>query len=785
MILLGIIILFEIVCIPNIYFSLMYPYLCAMKEVGHSYLDELNDIQRQAATQVDGPVMVIAGPGSGKTRVLTYRIAHLINSGVNPGQILALTFTNKAAREMKDRIERVVGPKAQRVWAGTFHSLFARILRVEAHRIGYPNDFTIYDTDDTKSVISEIITQMNLDKKVYVPGAIRSRISSAKSNLITPKLYANDEDLLANDRMNRRPLVYQIYEKYVAKCLRSGAMDFDDLLLQMYRLLFQNPDKIREKYQRQFQYVMVDEFQDTNYLQYEIIKLFVSYPGSPRNVCIVGDDAQSIYSFRGATIENILQFEHEFKDLKVFKLEQNYRSTHFIVDTANEIINNNKRQIPKKIWTDRAEGQKIKIIKAASDTEEGKRVADTIIEQKNRFNLANKDIAILYRTNGQSRIFEEQLRRYNILYRIYGGLSFYARKEVKDMIAYMRLVVNDKDDEALKRIINYPRRGIGDTTVDQISQIAADNEMSMWDVLTKMSFANSRSKKSLESFVQLIHAFKARAVKGNAYDIADYIARHSGIIEQLKSEGSIEAMGKLENITSLLDGIKEFTEDDELEGVEEIDKDKSLATFLQTISLMTDADNDDKEAQDYITLMSVHAAKGLEFKSVFVVGMEENIFPSYMALSEGDQVDEERRLFYVAITRAEEYLCITYANSRYQYGDVRYNDPSRFLEEIPQNNLDAITVLKAKPSFGEPKILGLRPLGPRKPAISVDPASFTAAHPDTIEVGMDVIHLKFGQGKVKTIDERRVATIHFDGLDENQEKRIVLQYAKLEIVEKN
>jgi DNA helicase II / ATP-dependent DNA helicase PcrA len=442
-----------------------------MNAVSFSYLDELNEIQRKAATNLEGPVMVIAGPGSGKTRVLTYRIAHLINTGVNPGNILALTFTNKAAREMKNRIEKVAGSGANRVWAGTFHSLFARILRVEAHKIGYPNDFTIYDTDDTKSVISEIIGQLNLDKKLYAPGVVRARISAAKSNLITPKAYVTNEELMAYDRMSRRPLIYQIYEKYAARCQRAGAMDFDDLLLMMFRLLYQNPDQVRQKYQQQFRYIMVDEFQDTNYLQYEILKLLSVYPESPRNLCIVGDDAQSIYSFRGATIENILQFENDFPELQTFKLEQNYRSTHFIVQAANEVINHNKRQIQKKIWTDRSAGSKIKVIKATSETEEGKRVADTIIEQKNRYNLQNKEIAILYRTNGQSRIFEEQLRRYNIQYRVYGGLSFYSRKEVKDLIAYLRLTVNDKDDEALKRIINYPRRGIGDTTIDQIAQL--------------------------------------------------------------------------------------------------------------------------------------------------------------------------------------------------------------------------------------------------------------------------------------------------------------------------
>jgi DNA helicase-2/ATP-dependent DNA helicase PcrA len=753
-----------------------------MREVGYSYLDELNDVQRQAASCIEGPVMVIAGPGSGKTRVLTYRIAHMIHSGIQPGNILALTFTNKAAREMKDRIERVVGIKAQRVWAGTFHSLFARILRVEAHRIGYPNNFTIYDTDDTKSVVSEIISQMNLDKKVYSPGIVRSRISAAKSNLITPKAYVINDELMAYDRMNRRPLIHLIYEKYAARCLRAGAMDFDDLLLQMFKLLYQNPDNTRQKYQRQFQYVMVDEFQDTNYLQYEILKLLSIYPGSPNNICIVGDDAQSIYSFRGATIENILQFEHDFSELKTFKLEQNYRSTQFIVEAANEVINHNARQIQKKIWTDKTEGNKIKVIKTMTETEEGKRVADTIIEQKNRHNLHNKDIAILYRTNGQSRIFEEQLRRYNIPYRVYGGLSFYSRKEIKDLIAYMRLTINDKDDEALKRIINFPRRGIGESTIEQISKLADDNDMSMWEVLTKIEF-NNRSRKSIGDFVQLIHAFKAKAVKANAYEIADYIARNSGVQTLLKEDKSPEGQSRLENIVSLLDGIQEFVQDDELQIGEEGSTDRSLSAYLQTISLMTDADQKE-ENPDNVTLMSVHSAKGLEFRSVFVVGLEENLFPSYMALSESNQVDEERRLFYVAITRAEELLCLTYANSRYQYGQMRYNDPSRFLEEISDRNLDSIISVTKKPEFGEPKILGnFRSLSPNKPMISVNPADFKAANPAEIKEGMEVIHLKFGQGKVISVDERLVATIYFDALTDTPEKRIMLQFAKLQIVD--
>lgn len=748
-----------------------------------SYLDELNEVQRLAVTTLEGPVMVIAGPGSGKTRVLTYRIAHLIKTGVYPGHILALTFTNKAAKEMKNRIEGVVGPQAKRVWAGTFHSLFAKILRVEAHRIGFPNDFTIYDTDDTKSLITEIINQLNLDKKVYSPGAVRSRISAAKSNLITPKLYAANEELMGLDRMNRRPLIYQIYEKYVARCLRAGAMDFDDLLLQMFRLLYQNPDRTREKYQNQFKYVMVDEFQDTNYLQYEILKLLAVYPESPNNICIVGDDAQSIYSFRGATIENILQFESDFPTLKTFKLEQNYRSTHFIVEAANEVITYNKKQIQKKIWTDRPAGNKIKVIKAASETEEGKRIADNIIEQKNRHTLKNKDIAILYRTNSQSRIFEEQMRRYNIPYRVYGGLSFYSRKEIKDIIAYIRITTNDKDDEALKRVINYPKRGIGDSTVDSIGQLAEDNDMSMWEVLNKIDFSQ-RTKKGMVEFVQLIRAFKAKAESSDAFVTAQYIAKHSGIVEHLKADKSVEGLSRIENIDSLLDGIKDFVENDVLEINEEISRDKTLSSYLQTISLMTDAD-ESNEAMDSVSMMSIHAAKGLEFKSVFVTGLEENLFPSYQSLSDPNLIDEERRLFYVAITRAEEILTLSFANARYQHGDMRFNDPSRFIEEISENNLDSVvTIQNVNKGFGEPKILGAfktKPLMSGVPKIDVD--GFKASEPGQIKAGQKVLHLKFGEGKVINVDERLVASILFPQVDPNNEKRIMLNFAKLQILE--
>tara|TARA_B110000459_G_scaffold60136_2_gene67363 strand:- start:71 stop:2368 length:2298 start_codon:yes stop_codon:yes gene_type:complete len=758
-----------------------------------SYLDQLNDVQRMAVSTMDGPVMVIAGPGSGKTRVLTYRIAHLLNNGVPPWQILALTFTNKSAKEMKERIEKIVGSGANRVWAGTFHSIFARILRVEAHRIGYPNDFTIYDTDDSKSVIKEIIKTLKLDPKVYNVGAIRARISSAKSNLITPKAYVVNEDLMTSDKMNRRPMTHLIYEKYTHKCLKAGAMDFDDLLLQMFKLLYQNPDEIRLKYQRQFQYLMVDEFQDTNFLQYEILKLLCVYEGSPQNICIVGDDAQSIYSFRGATIENILMFEQDFPKLKTYKLEQNYRSTDHIVAAANEVINYNKNQIQKKIWTENIGGHKIKVIKAVTETDEGKRIADTIVEQKNRFGLANRQIAILYRTNSQSRVFEECFRRSNIAYRIYGGMSFYSRKEIKDLIAYLRLTINPKDNEALKRVINFPRRGIGKTTIDNLIALSNDNDMSIMEVLTQVDF-NARSKKSIGAFMQIIRKCAYKTKELNAYDAALFIARTSGLIAHLKADTTIEGMNKLENVNSLLDGIKDFVEDDTLEeGEDATVQDRSIAGYLQNISLMTDADQDDGE-QDTVTLMSVHAAKGLEYKSVFVVGLEENLFPSYMSMSSPEQIDEERRLFYVAITRAEAHLTLSYANSRYQYGQMRFNDASRFLEEVPESSIDAISSIKrnsggfsdgdSTSGLGTPKLLGnFKKISRAPKSLAIDPKDFKPSPSDAIKEGMKILHMKFGEGIVQSIDDRFVATIVFDQLSDNSEKRIMLQFAKLQILD--
>lgn len=757
---------------------------------GTSYLDELNDIQRKAVTAGPGPVMVIAGPGSGKTRVLTYRIAYLIQNGVPPHRILALTFTNKAAKEMKERIEKVVGHIANRVTAGTFHSVFCRMLRADAHNIGYPNDFSIYDSDDSKSVVRAILKKLSLDPKVYNPTAIRSRISMAKSNLITPKLYAANDDLVAQDRINRKPMTQLIYTHYTNELMKAGAMDFDDLLLQMFRLLYENHDNIREKYQSRFDYVLVDEFQDTNFLQYSIIRQFAVFEGSPNNINIVGDDAQSIYSFRGATIENILKFEQDFPNVKTYKLEQNYRSTKHIVQAANDVIGYNKNQIKKEIWTSETEGDKIKIERCLSDTEEGRKVASLIIEQKNRYHLNNSDIAILYRTNAQSRVFEEHLRRHNIAYRIYGGLSFFQRKEIKDLIAYLRLTVNYRDNEAFKRIINYPKRGLGDSTIQKIIDYSDANNISMWESISKVPISK-RAANSILNFGLMIDDFRKRAVTQDAYTVASYITKKSGILDLLKADNTPEGVSRIENITSLLDGIQEFIDNDEvLEGQDtSLIGGKSIAEYLQNIALLTDQDNEDPEL-DHVTMMSVHAAKGLEYPSVFVVGMEENLFPSFMSQGDPNQLDEERRLFYVAITRAERHLTLTYANSRYHYGQIRNNDLSRFIEEIGGDNVDTIvSVSNATAQFGRARsgVTGnFKSLKEVKPvALNIDPSTFKASPISDIIEGSKVLHLKFGEGEVLSVDgakDNLIATIRFDQID-SPERRLVLRFAKLQVID--
>ncbi len=767
-----------------------------------SYLDELNDVQRQAVTTIDGPVLVVAGPGSGKTRVLTYRIAYIIEQGAKPYQILALTFTNKAAREMKDRIGKVVGDKANNIWAGTFHSIFARILRVEASKIGYDSNFTIYDTEDSKSLIKSIIKEMNLDSTVYNVNAVRSRISSAKSNIITPKAYKVDEELRMQDRMSKRPYIADIYEKYMVRCKKAGAMDFDDLLYQLYRLFYQNPDNVLAKYQEKFKYILVDEYQDTNVLQSQIIKKLLDYRDEngvldkqrQRNICVVGDDAQSIYAFRGATIENILSFERDYRQfgVEIFKLELNYRSTEHIVQAANELITHNDHQIQKSIQSIKGSGQKIRLIRAMTDAEEGKRVADNIVEQKNRLHFRNKEIAILYRTNSQSRVFEEYLRRYNVPYRVYGGLSFYQRKEVKDLIAYLRLTLNQNDEEALRRIINYPKRAIGKSTVDKISEHAAATNTTMWESMTQLPIS-ARAKNALVSFKKMMMVFINRVDTMNAYELASYIARQSGLIDLLKRDTTVEGMGRLENINALLDGIKDFVENDEI--IDEATMpDKSLASYLQNIALLTDLDKD-TNSDDYVTLMSVHSAKGLEFKSVFVVGLEEKLFPSFMSIETKEGVDEERRLFYVAITRAEQMLTLSFANSRYKFGQMRYEEPSRFLMEIPPAHLESSQSIRKRmaPNMDEPESRGAKIVGNFKKKrrnvtgnFAIDPKNFKPSISSEIQAGMKVLHMRFGEGKVLNIDgakDNRVATIFFKAVEDDPQKRIMLKFAKLQIVQ--
>lgn len=746
------------------------------------YLNGLNDIQLKAVTHINGPLLVVAGPGSGKTRVLTYRIAHLIKERINPREILALTFTNKAAKEMKGRIEKVVGHSAHQVWAGTFHSIFAKILRVEAPRIGFPSNFTIYDTDDAKSLLNSIVKELGLDKNVYTAGSMLGRISSAKSQIITPEAYAANDQFLMQDKRSNVPFFPEIYKRYMNRLRKAGAMDFDDLLFHLFFILKDHPDVV-EKYRNKFKYVLVDEFQDTNFLQYAIIKKLVKYKDSKCNICVVGDDAQSIYAFRGATIDNILDFEKDFPNLVTHKLEQNYRSTRSIVHAANEIIQHNKKQIQKKIWTDKEDIHGIQLIRALADTEEAKRVVDAIMEQRNRNHLRNSEIAILYRTNAQSRVFEEYLRRYNIPYRVYGGTSFYQRKEIKDLIAYFKLAINPYDDEALRRIINYPRRGIGDSTIDAIRAYATEHDITMWEVLQSEAVV-VKGKKALLDFTRMFEIFMKKANELNAFELASMITRQSGIMELMKAENTMDSMARIENINSLLDGIKEFVDNDEITD-EDIPSDKLLSTYLQNISLLTDADKETTD-KEFITLMSVHAAKGLEFKSVFVTGLEEKLFPSWMSYDVPEGIDEERRLFYVAITRAETYLTLSYANSRYKFGKLTYSDPSRFLEEISIEGTDKLSSSKIGISAPKASISGsFKPVKLlEQKNLVIDGVNFKPSPSDHIKIGSTVLHLKFGEGYVKNIEGgsgNKVATIEFKAIDDPV-RRIMLKFAKLQVL---
>jgi DNA helicase II / ATP-dependent DNA helicase PcrA len=764
------------------------------------FLQGLNDVQRNAVTTTEGPVLVIAGPGSGKTRVLTFRIAHLLKNNVPPDNILTLTFTNKAAKEMKERISHVVGNNdANRVWAGTFHSIFARILRSEAAKIGYPSSFTVYDTDDSSSLLKTIIKEMQLDTQMYNVSAIRSRISLAKSNLITPAAYRSNEHWMAEDRQQRRPMIVDIYEKYMNRCKLAGAMDFDDLLLQLFRLFRDNPDNVVEKYRNRFKYIHVDEFQDTNFLQYAILRRLVKYEGSTENLFAVGDDAQSIYAFRGATIDNIIDFEKDYPNLQVFKLEQNYRSTHHIVAAANEVITYNRKQLQKTIWTDKQERNKIKLLKCLTDDEEARRVADSILEQKNRFHLPNSEIAILYRTNAQSRKFEEALRRQNLNYKVYGGMSFYQRKEVKDLIAYLRLAVNTQDEEAVRRVINFPTRGISDATMEKISRTAGEHNIPIWSAMLHTDLAD-KAKKAVAGFRALVEKWHKRLQTDTAIQLATDILRQSGLLDHLKADTTPDGISRLENVMSVLDAIAEFVNGESSAATiagEDAAQDKGLAAYLQTVTLLTDADNSSDDG-DNITLMSVHSAKGLEFKSVFVTGMEEQLFPSFMSMEDPNGLDEERRLFYVAITRAKEQLTLTFCKTRYRYGQLREGKPSRFLEEINIQHFDVGggfgSLRQNEPRDHEgtstgARVSGIAPVrrnnGPITPALTKTQLdNFVASPADQVVAGVQVLHQKFGRGEVIKVEgprDGKMATIRFEG-DEAAQRLIALKFAKLQVV---
>lgn len=846
-----------------------------------NYLDGLNPQQREAVMHRDGPLMIIAGAGSGKTKVLTTRIAHLMANGVDPFRILALTFTNKAAREMKERIESMLGNReSNNLYIGTFHSVFARILRAEATRIGYPSSFTIYDTDDAKSVLKTVIHELNLDDKMYKPAVVYNRISAAKNALITAEEYANDFGLQQEDARANRPAISQIYLAYSKRCFKNGAMDFDDLLLQFYLILKLHPEALH-KYQHKFNYIMIDEYQDTNPAQYEIIKLLGAMH---ENVCVVGDDAQSIYSFRGATIENILLFKRDYDDVKVVKLEQNYRSTKQILNVANQVIANNKGQIPKELWTDNGEGEKIRLVRTMTDNDEGKFIADTIQEQKLRNHYFNKEFAVLYRTNAQSRAFEESLRRMNIPYTIFGGISFYQRKEIKDYIAYLRVIVNPRDEEALKRIINYPVRGIGKTSLDKLILFANEKQLTLWEVLTKAAEFGFKAGtlEAIENFVLMIKSFASMLQKSNAYDVAFHVGKQTGLVKELFNDKSTEGVQRYENVQELLNSIKEWVDDKqnraqidedgvllETEGqgnsqgegerekgeddnqeeggmkegsvdgyqltvkreqstgnsqpstdnqLEEpiparpLREDVLLSAYLQQITLLTDADQKDENA-DTVKLMTIHAAKGLEFSCVFAVGLEEMLFPNAMSINTREELEEERRLFYVVITRAKQKLWISYANTRYKFGQVVQNDPSRFINELPEDHLDRsyagggfrnqssstasermrgwgqTNTIQQKSFFDQPKKTNERPgyMPPpssvTKPVIHQPSADFKPSDTSDLREGQKVEHQKFGFGivlKMEGAAHNPIATIKFDL---NGEKKIMLNYAKLRIVD--
>ena len=749
-----------------------------------SYLDELNEIQRQAVVHMEGPLMIIAGPGSGKTRVLTYRIAHLMEHGVDPFNILSLTFTNKAAREMKKRIEQIAGSEARNLYVGTFHSVFARLLRYHGSKLGYPSNFSIYDTQDSRSLIRSLVKEMGLNDKFYKANVVQGRISNAKNHLLTPQQYAANMQMVTDDEMASRPQIKEIYKHYARRCFQAGAMDFDDLLLKMYQLLCQFPDVLYQL-QHQFKFVMIDEFQDTNTAQYEIVKKISAVH---QNIGVVGDDAQSIYAFRGATIQNILNFEKDYPELKVYKLEQNYRSTKNIVSIANEIIKRNSGQLEKTIWTDNVEGHKIRLYKTASDNDEAKKVANNIQEEQLRNHHKNQDFAILYRTNAQSRALEDALRMRNIQYVVYGGTSFYQRKEVKDILSYLRVISNPNDEEALRRIINFPTRGIGDTTMQKCTIIANENDISLWTVINNISQHgfNSRVTNAISGFTTMINSFATSLDKKDAYTIAAGIAKESGLQPKMYDDKTVEGLSKYDNFQELLNSIKEFVEADEVDTLGTMVPDKQLGTYLQQVSLFTDSD-DSKKKDEAVKLMTIHAAKGLEFPIVYIVGLEEELFPSRMALNSREGVEEERRLFYVATTRAEKKLNLSYAACRFRFGKLVYCERSRFVDEINPFNLEIIGERKktiaprqANKTFTTNlfKNKNLKKAPPPK----ADP-NFKPDDTSKLEIGGKVRHQRFGEGVVQEMEgthPNKIATISFEDIGD---KRILLKFAKLQIIE--
>lgn len=761
-----------------------------------SYLDELNQSQREAVESIYGPTMVIAGAGSGKTRVLTFRIAYMMEQGIDPFNIMALTFTNKAAKEMSERIGHIVGGGvAKNITMGTFHSVFSRILRYNADRLGYPSNFTIYDTQDSKSLLKDIIKELNLDDKVYKPGMVLGRISSAKNNLISADAYAQNAEILNEDNQSRRPELATIYKTYVTRCFKAGAMDFDDLLFQTNVLLRDFPD-VLHYYQQKFKYILVDEYQDTNYAQYLIVKKLAAVY---ENICVVGDDAQSIYSFRGANIQNILNFRKDYPDFKLFKLEQNYRSSKNIVEAANSIIAKNQDQIKKNVWTDNTEGAKIAVIRTLTDNEEGKVITNRIFDLKQGGVPSYNDFAILYRTNKQSRSFEEALRKLNIPYKIYGGLSFYQRKEIKDILAYFRLTTNPRDEEALKRVINYPRRGIGKTSIENIIIAANNYGVSMWDVISNTNqypvALNAGTKTKLYEFTTMINSFSASLDKMNAYDLGQTIAKSSGILKELYNEKDKgpEEVERYQNIEELLAGLKEFTISQGEEG------DSSLSEFMIDVALLTDADEDKGDEKNHVTLMTIHSSKGLEFPHVFLVGLEENLFPSQMALNSRTELEEERRLFYVALTRAKTTCSLSYATSRFIWGNLVSSEPSRFIDEIDPQYLNVETQQRGMgrslsgrvQSFDKPFTGGLNktmgaPSGSFKAVADLNKSASSSTPNKTtadIKVGYNVMHDRFGKGKVTKLEgdgPDKKATIFFP---HHGAKTVLLRFANLTVLE--